>query len=47
MVARADSGGAAVIEELERLIEAARKRIAESPKYVPLTEAEKRELFGG
>ena len=36
-----------MIEELERLLVIARKRIAESPKYVPLTEAEKRELFGG
>ena len=36
-----------MIEELERLIAIARMRLAEVSKYVPLTEAEKRELFGG
>ena len=36
-----------MIEEMERLIAIARKRIAEMPKYVPLTDAEWRYLFDG
>ena len=35
-----------MIEELKRLIEAARMRLAEVSKYVPLTDEEWEYLFG-
>ena len=36
-----------LLEELERLIEQARERTAAMPKYVPLTDEEFEEVFGG
>ena len=35
-----------LLDELERLIAEARARLAEMPKYVPMTEEEMKELFG-
>lgn len=36
-----------LLDELERLIAEARARLAEMPKYVPLTDEEYAEVFGG